>query len=458
MAGATPNRPRRRLRDFGFAIASLIWILGAYFWWREFVPLRPTSDIAIPKLAQGTHTFRAAADGEIASMVWRGGSGKQAHYTGPVQFWSPRQGRLVRQFFDQRTGIFELSPRATLAAIQIGAIVRIVELRAGKTVFERKASEDGCFVRFSDDDNLVCFRSPDDSFAVCDATTGRELWSRRGDERPLLEPIGISHGLVHCLRRTAPEEDRSSPQSRLPPGSVWLNALTGQPDDRFGEYDSIRVSADEQRVIVRGPQAKNTVREFRTGKRVWMFHEDVIVHLCDFSADSRHVILPVAAGGLVHVAKWDAASGQVVTPLPSALYEPIPVRLSDCGRYLLYWKDSRPVKAPLRLHQLVASLGIVWSGNLVPPRRSLEVVNLDTRQALGEVVDGNQLGGVTAEGGFVIREDSRIAFYDLPPKKDLVWLVKWAVLPVAGLWMFVFYRRIRTKRPSPQGVASYNRL
>jgi hypothetical protein len=146
-----------------------------------------------------------------------------------------------------------------------------------------------------------------------------------------------------------------------------------------------------------------------------------------------------------------------VTPLPNALYEPIPARLSDCGRYLLYWKDSRPVKAPLRLHQLVDSLGVFWNGNLVPSRRSLEIVNVGTGQSFGEIADGNLFGGVTTDRGFAIREDSRIAYYDLSPKWDFMWLVKWGVLPVAGVWMILlllptFQRRNRLIRTTGSSV------
>ena len=187
--GPTSGFLRRNIRGHGFALTSVVWLAVVYCYWREFIPLLPNAVIPLPTKY---YEFRGTRNGEIVSMRESHGSApRESSYLGPIQFWDPRRGKLVRQFFREQDVILALSRHSTLAAVREWDNIRIVDLRTGETVFVRKAAGGFFGVQFSYDDRIVMFMAADKTVVVCDAATGEELWSRRGEKWAPLEPGGL---------------------------------------------------------------------------------------------------------------------------------------------------------------------------------------------------------------------------------------------------------------------------
>jgi WD40 repeat protein len=456
-AGPTPGFLRRNIRRHGLALASMVWLATVYLYWREFIPLLPTS--VIP-LSSKYYEFRGTPNGEIVSMRESDGAvARESSYLGPIQFWNPRDGKLVRQFFGEQDLILALSRHSTLAAVREWDNIRIVDLRKGETVFVRKAKGGFFRVQFSHDGRIVMFMAADKTVVVCDAATGEELWSRRADEWPPLEPGGLFLDLFHCLLRLPHSADGSSLMNSPPPARVWLSAYTGEPEQRFGRQDRVRASVDGKWAITIGWKQPARVCDSRTGQTKWWLPPDADGDACDFSHDSRDVILPVKIDGRIVVARWDASDGRVISPLPDRPFEPVSADLLGDRPYLVHYDDAKQVQAPARLWQIVNDVGISWNGIVLPSRRTLRFVNTESGKPIGRIATGHFVSGLSDDGGFAIHEETRVAYYDLPPKRDLQWLAAWSLGPIAAIWLpQILRRRIRLIRLSRESIPAYNRL
>jgi hypothetical protein len=438
-AGPTPGFLRRNIRRHGLALTSVLWLATVYLYWREFVPLLPTSVIPLPSKY---YEFRGTPNGEIVSMRESDGSvRRESSYAGPIQFWNPRQGKLVRQFFREQDVILALSRHSTLAAVREWDNIRIVDLRTGETVFVRKATGGFFRVQFSHDNRIVMFMAADKTVVVCDAATGEELWSRRGEKWAPLEPGGFFLDLFHCLLRLPRAADGSSLRNSPPPARVWLSAYTGEPDQRFDRQDRVRASVDGKWAIAIGWKQPARVCDCRTGQTKWWLPPEADGNAYEFSHDSRDVVLPVKVDGRIAVARWDASDGRVISPLPDRPYVPVSADLLNGRPYLLHYDDAKQVRAPARLWQIVNDVGISWNGVVLPPRRTLRFVDTETGKPFGRIATGHFVSGLADDRGFAIHEESRVAYYEMPPRRDYWWLVAWSIGPIAFVYSMRLLRR-----------------
>lgn len=285
---------------------SLLWLAAIFAYWRRFVPLVPTAVIPLPTPPPGLqYEFRAAPNGEVVSMLeWIGSGSRGSPYFGPIQFWNPRTGKLVRQLFDEQTGILEMSRHCTFAAVRDRDSIQMVDLRNGEAVFLQKTPGETVHVRFSRDERIASFTNAQKTVVFCDATTGKELWSRRADEWAPLEPTWLTGELFLCFKRsTPPDNGGQSSGTAPPPDRILLDAFTGQPDQRFGFHDRLRLSSDGRRTIAWDDVGPARICNYRTGERRWTLPAGVSALAVDFTPDSRELVLPANADGRTIMAR-----------------------------------------------------------------------------------------------------------------------------------------------------------
>jgi hypothetical protein len=437
---------------------SLLWIGAVFAYWREFVPLLPTAVIPLPARE---YEFRGTGSGEVVSIrEWDGSHRRESAYSGPIQFWDPREGKIVRQFFREHDVILALSRSSRLAVVREGEEIRMVDLRSGGTLFSRKATGGYFQVRFSQDERFVSFEDPDISRCVCDAMTGQELWSRRVNEWEPLEPGALVGDLFLCHRRTPSPDANSNPAGAgPPPDRIWLSAHTGLPEQRFGVRDKVRIDSDLRRAIVWDDVNPARICDFRTGATLWSFPAEVAGHTPEITLDGLEVVLPLMKDGRIFVARWRTDDGRVVSPLPVAPYKPVPADMCADRRYLVHYDEKQMVRGPVWLRRVVNGLGIRWDGVLLPQRMTLWLVDSESGRPIGRLGSGFVISGLADEGGFAIQEENRVAYYKLLPPRDFRWLATWSLGPIASVWLMrALRRRTRMIRSSGANISAYNRL
>ena len=114
----------------------------------------------------------------------------------------------------------------------------------------------------------------------------------------------------------------------------------------------------------------------------------------------------------------------------------------------MHYDDAKQVQAPALLWNIVNDVGISWNGIVLPPKRTLRFVDTESGQPLGRIALGGFVSGLSDDQGFAVHEESRVAYYEMPPRRDYWWLAAWSLGPIAAVWLMrVLRRRIRTIRP-----------
>jgi hypothetical protein len=397
----------------------ILWCIVIHSYWRSRIPLPANAVIAIP---HGS-TFQGFSEaGEVVTIPT---TDEWLAFHGPIQFWDPTTGRLVRQCLTEDDELRGGSSGLRLAGVRQGKHFLVVDTTTDKVLLRRDLADDRLRVTFSPDHQLAALRSGL-SIAVCEVLGGRELWSstitefieRTGNRIAEPNMVGLrflSGDLLECT--IYPQ-----PSSRAKEVLVRVNSRTGAVDRRFSESSRVRVSPNSNRLIEANSNGSVALlRDFKTGEQVasLRYRGDFAVEY-QFKADSSELQTLLLSDGRVRVARWRAEDGAPLTP-GLDLGAPVGGLESADRRYTATNRTLQPYSAPTRLVSAVNSLGISWTGTFGAFRPAIVVEESSTGHRHGLAAWG-QLEPRPDRTGFVVCGKQSIWCYEFPPNRNWWWL------------------------------------
>lgn len=433
-------------------VATIVWCAGVFWIWREWVPLSPTWTATFdePVVAAGVTDA-----GELVVYRQRAGQvrANEGAHRGPVEFWNLREGRKARETLaahDHPTSPW--SHKSARMVVERNGAYFVVDANTGEVLGPISASApataqwitaDGGSLIWSDGSRLGRF----------DFESRREKWVAEGVQ----SFWGSGSGFVVVIPTTPPPGANRNSAGGFGPTDgfgggfgAWsgrdyrtcLNFETGQSDTRFdhlGLLSEVMVHKDSRYVLVSPKDKPFTegpdVCDGRTGAVLWSLPAGYMGSGM-FRTENGDTELCIDVGdesGKLHVVRWRAEDGTVISPGPERTWGNAH-RFPVAGtRFAVDWV-SRRTGHPRWLVWLASN----WKATqewISPSTSKTVVTDVERNVSLGFVASEQVLLQLEPSGaGFAIALEKRIEYYGLPPSRNWWWLVGWGVIPPGLVW------------------------
>jgi hypothetical protein len=353
---------------------------------------------------------------------------------GPIGIWNPQQHALIRQSAVETDRVMAVARSGqNLAAIDSGDTVNLIELTSGRVLQTMPADETRTHASFSDDGQLVAIFGKTDG-VVSRVDNGQSLWRHDGN----VEVVGfgfLGPDLFYCSYSEAEE---------LSDLHQFRSTHSWERDERFEiqprQVESISVNGDWA-VVRHGLTLMPWLWNLHTARPVMQLPPWVFAHCARFTPDSQELIYPVVSETRTALMRWNASTGQPLTPIVSPDRMPV-CGVSPDGRFIVadeWTRDS--TSAPLGLVRFLNQFGLGWDGELVGRHRQWRLVETASHRDCG-FIDGTDAEHLSVGStGFVAHSDQgSIRFIAFPGQRNWMWLAGWTIAPTAliaiacGLW------------------------
>lgn len=400
-----------------FAIFTFAWCGAVVWFWQNCVPVLPTSVIQ-PRDAIWQVGYSDA--GEIVFCGRSEDDEGNPRAVGPLHVWEPSTGVLSREFLkpeDQILGI-SLGDRGVSVAKTDG-VLRAIDLVTGRVLYERPASGQAEQVFISPDERLLSVVSGG-TFAICDLSTGHELWSKSD---------AIFERFDNAARVTVRGRRPNAAFGR----PVWLfDAMTGEPAAPEPVRDAVkrtRVSEQGDYAIVSFGSDDVRVCERSTGVSLWSLPPKVAPYHFRFSADGSQVLVPYRAKTGIRFARWMTSDGEVIEAYPAGAETLSGAFVSHDQRYGVVLEERGIGGFPPGLVRIVNGWGLGWSGRIGSEGESVLVTDYHSDRRY-RIAGANTQPLMSPDGtGFAMSTVEGLDYYEFPPRRNWWWLTGWCILP-----------------------------
>ncbi|HVJ86427.1 MAG TPA: hypothetical protein VM452_12335 [Caulifigura sp.] len=463
----------------------IAWLAAAVCVWLLERPLVP--DVVIRPVTSSP-ILQTFADGRL--LTSRGlHESDNFQLTGPISWYDRRSGRLIKEVFDSQHRDIQgslLPGRPPIADLKVQGKRVVADLWAGEILvtLPGETADNPYFV------------SPDGRYLAWHSEGVAHVIDLRNKEvvltRQAVSVLGF-HGaeiLRIRMREQATDSEQDEPESRLRELALML------PDGAVVETDSpldhsALLSSDGKRLLKTSQALQAAVCDPRTGAVIWqtqipypttpgVVRPDMFSF--DASGDEVRALYADEEGGSPRLARWSAADGRVIAPMPVAFREPhtivginfdatgTPIYVessfqpydgfdghlaSEGGRFIIHEVDSSWELAQFHFEAVLEAIE-----NYIPLGAVTQLLAVgddsDELSPLGifDVTTGRQVGKIP--GGevktapdftwFAVEDGSEIRVYSAPFQLSWRHLFLWAVAPPA---VFVFLvnvlRRLRQR-------------
>jgi hypothetical protein len=428
-----------------FSIVSVAWCGAVVWFWQNCVPVLPTSEIR-PQLA--TWQVGYSQTGKFVFCGRMIDEDGRVQMAGPIQFWDPSTGTLVRESLAPDDQILELSLSERDVAVTLrDGYLRAIDLENSRLLFERPVASPIQKVSVSLDQKLLSIVESS-SLTICDLVAGRELWSKQDVTFDRFDDSGC---VVARGRRSHVGLGRPT---------FVFDARTGETITTTARTASIR----RARQAVRGDFsielfAADDIRvcDAQTGTPLWALPSGIAPYHFQFTTDGSHVLVPYRSQLGVQFACWKSATGAVIQPLPAGA-ETSPRAFASHDQRFGVVSEERGLGAfPPEFVRLVNGAGLGWSGRIDLHGESLLVIDYRSNRRY-RVANKNVQPLMSPNGtGFAISTVEGTEYYEFPPRRNWWWLAGWCIAP-PFLFRFVRAHRRAVKRRLRTSMPTFFRL
>lgn len=458
------SRPSRRHAVL-FAI-SAAWFAAICWYWDTTIPLEPSNVVAldgrkvhIPGVRSDVvllHRQKQVPDQRPGTQVFRG-SAWMTVQTGPVEFCDPRTGRILSQCLDTADQILRFSFSEPLwAAVARGDQLRMVDLASGRAHWEIPLNG-LIFADFASQDRILLVQR-EDNLTAYDRESGNVLWTSALSMTT--NPwTGPQHSLDLFVAHRRIEEMVGTPGNQKAQTVFKFrihDARTGEPDARFQELPSrpeLMRSPDGRWLTIDTQGNTREIFDAETGKRLWKLSGHP-AYAMEFSLDGNELLLRyVSAEKRIGHARWSAVDGTLIAELPRGAS---PVAAISVGQneavyeMMVYARTWPPV-----VQTCLDKLGLSHLNKPLTEHRMLHILaDRDTR-AIHGILPGERLNFVpmASQAGFAAYTDKQMAYFQLPPERNWLWLWTRGLIPPVVLAVLVSaLADWRTRRVQPSSV------
>jgi hypothetical protein len=417
---------RLTFRRSALLIVTGLWLVTVIGYWRVLVPVLPLRTM---RFDEPVHVCGVSRAGElmicrqrIHELAARGEFG----YSGPIEYWDPKSGRKTREWLG-RDDLLEgerVRESGELVLHRGGKRFLIVPERQ-EIVQELPAESPIVKLRMLPDRRQIAY-SEKDVVHLFDLSAKTEMWKAPGQ---YLVEVGRDFVVVR------PDPVAAGRRTRL-----WASVLSlqsGEHDPRFDHVSANLIQIDSSpdgRYAVVSALGKISICDATSGRVLWSLPVREDMHNFRFENNGDEVCTDLLdASGTVQVVRWRSADGVAMTPIPStsggfAFRFPS----SDQRHFVDYLiKEQWPPFATLG--RVFRWLGI--AAELPGDESVLQISAANGGRRLGFVRGENRTPVMMPSGsGFAVESKNVVEYYELPPRRDWLWLVTW-IAPVLIVWV-----------------------
>lgn len=436
-------------RRVSLVLALIAWF-GAVFWyWGHFVPslardtIPPSAGLRYQGCNREGLLLFAATDGASRS-------------TGPLRFRDPLKGQWVREALSTEDRCMDIVLGETeVAAIRRNDGVEIVDLTSQQTLFSRPVRDVPFMVTLSPDGRLAAFIGQSD-IEVVDVTRGTVAWT--GGPYPAISTVGFQgKNLLHIGYARFGKAVSECRDTR-----------TWEIDQRFVDVPPGLTSNDGRFVLGLSANDSWVLFDLESVGQPWEIPRDLSPFAVSshagygpfvFSHEGSEILgFSARIDGSLRATCWKCQTGEEVGTYilhQGGLRNP---RWSHDGHFLISQLDHAGYQIPRWADRFLRKLGISQTGTIGERRTSIVVADASTGRSLGLIEsfeksdDDSPFTGidlsmemldVTPQGVVVYSHDGWARYFDLPPRRNGLWLATWLIGPPAGVWLVSRFRQRR---------------
>jgi hypothetical protein len=397
---------------------TVAWVVVAVQYWRNHVPLVPTAVVALPRtsievrfLPSGEYTICSLSEGEISDAL----------RLGPVQFWNATRGEKTREVLGPQDQIVGISPFVNLAVVRRNGTTQCVDLQDGSILFDHEAHSQDVRVVFSLDESLVAYIQPGNSTSVFHSRSGRLEWSSPRTDF-MWDKVARVDGLTswRMVRWGNDSHVDETLAEAFIGGRIPRQFPKRMTISRDGKW-AMDSAVDDGTV---------DVHAFQSAERLWSLRMPSWQDRCrfGFSEDGHEIHCAVASGTQFHVARWEAASGRSIAPVPDGPLNPTPPLQSET--YICGIGQRTNQFLPDSVRQFLQKCGLSLP---VTASTVTNFVDRRTGRWAGFVPMAFPVHAFPGRTGIALMNNQHLSLYVEPFRRNWTWLFLWSIGPPALL-------------------------
>jgi hypothetical protein len=450
------RRPRRWLW-----LLAICWLAGVTTYWWHLVPAVPERVIPLEK---GQLLAGHTAEGSL--VLARGGGfdfvsdhfAMPADLTGPLEVIDPLTGKHRNAIGNETWTLSSDIDGVDHAVFQSEERCEVVDLRTGRTVLSRPATNHVCL---SVDGRSLATASGM-HVSVIDLETGAQTWSR---EFPSQEPISKKDESLP-LEHSYAVPSRFGRLLRINFGidgevllhphdgreGFWLDGRTGRIESRFQDVDPLDLNeSPDGHYVLLGDGDESRLVSLADNREVCRIPAGVLY--CQFNRDSTQVReLSMTESGM-RLSRWSIPDGSPIgTVATDPQREPLDGCVSDDGRFFVTVDSDWGFLGSGRLEETLSAIGVAHLVNSLfrmtesavqqtAEGRSPRLLARTSSSIDDDAFPGLSVSTIGKADRFAVTLPGRVLIFRFNPPRNWRWLAGWGLGPVVVVGGALRWRR-----------------